>query len=229
MDTEPERIDKLVLMESVLGSLEGEIKLDDLFKKMVRHFDNDETYADQLWEEIVKAYLHPSRHYHNLNHLAHMLQETSDILTEINAPDEFCFSIFYHDLIYNVKRQDNEKKSAELGQLRTLNIGLGVKGAQLCYEQILATKSHTLSDNMDTNYLTDIDLSILGAPPEVYQNHTVAIRKEYSIYPGFLYRRGRKKVLKHFLGMERTFKTDIFSERYEEQARANLKTELETL
>ncbi|GAB5525289.1 MAG: hypothetical protein Roseis2KO_31610 [Roseivirga sp.] len=82
---------------------------------------------------------------------------------------------------------------------------------------------------MDTNYLTDIDLSVLGAAPEVYQNYTVAIRKEYSIYPGFLYKRGRKKVLKHFLEMEHIFKTELFREKYEDRARKNLQAELNSL
>lgn len=201
-------------MESVLGRLEGEIKLDDLFKKMVLHFDNDRTFAEGLWDELEKAYTQKGRHYHTLNHLTHMLEETASVLSEIEDPDTLCCSIFYHDIIYNVKRQDNEEKSADIGIQRALDIGLGVKGARLCKDQIIATKSHALSDNMDTNYLTDIDLSVLGAAPEVYQNYTAAIRKEYSIYPGFLYRRGRKKVLNHFLDMDHIFKTEIFRDSY---------------
>lgn len=216
-------------MNSFLGQTHNDIELDLFFKKFVRHFDNDETFADTLWEEIEKAYTQKGRHYHNLSHLVHMLEETASVLSEINDPDTLCCSIFYHDVIYNVKRQDNEEKSADMGIQRALDIGLGVKSAKLCKQQILATKSHAVSDNMDTNYLTDIDLSVLGAESDVYQNYTAAIRKEYSIYPGFLYKRGRKKVLKHFLGMERIFKTELFLDRYEEQARTNLKNEFKLL
>lgn len=216
-------------MESFLHSIDQDLEIEDLFKRFVKHFDNDRTFAEGLWAELEKAYTQKGRHYHTLNHLTHMLEETVSVLSEIEAPDTLCCSIFYHDIIYNVKRQDNEERSADIGIQRALDIGLGVKGARLCKDQIIATKSHTLSDNMDTNYLTDIDLSVLGAAPEVYQNYTAVIRKEYAIYPGFLYRRGRKKVLKHFLEMDRIFKTGFFRDSYEIEARAILKSELDSL
>lgn len=216
-------------MESILAQVNGDINLEVLFKKYVRQFDNDETFAQQLWAELHKAYTGKGRHYHNLAHLSHMIREAASIVPELEDPDTVCCSIFYHDIIYNVKRQDNEEKSADLGTQRALDIGLGVQGARLCHKQILATKSHTFSDNMDTNYLCDIDLSVLGSEPDVYQNYTATIRKEYSIYPGFLYRNGRKKVLKHFMEMQHIFKTDIFRERYEDKARENLLVELNDL
>ncbi len=216
-------------MESLSDLLKSDFQLETVFKNFVRHFDNDQTFADKLWEELKSAYSGKGRHYHNLSHLTHMLEETRSVLPELNSPASFLNSIFYHDVVYNVRRQDNEEKSANLGIQRALDIGLGIKGAELSRQQILATKSHNSSEDEDTNYLTDIDLSVLGASPEVYQNYTVAIRKEYSIYPGFLYKKGRKKVLKHFLEMDRIFKTDQFREKYEEQALRNLKAELDLL
>jgi predicted metal-dependent HD superfamily phosphohydrolase len=42
------------------------------------------------------------------------------------------------------------------------------------------------------------------------------------MYPDFLYKPGRRKVLTHFLEMERIFKSDHFYQKYEEQARKNL-------
>lgn len=44
-----------------------------------------------------------------------------------------------------------------------------------------------------------------------------------------MYNRGRKKALKHFLEMDRIFKTDYFFQKYENQARINLQKELEIL
>jgi len=76
---------------------------------------------------------------------------------------------------------------------------------------------------------TDADLSILGQSWEVYFTYSKHVRKEYGQYPLFLYKKGRKKVLKHFLDMERIFKTDHFFELYEKHARVNLQRELEIL
>lgn len=55
------------------------------------------------------------------------------------------------------------------------------------------------------------------------------VRKEYSIYPDLLYKPGRKKVLQHFLQMERIFKTQVFYDKYETQSRRNLEKELNQL
>jgi len=78
----------------------------------------------------------------------------------------------------------------------------------------------------NTNILLDLDLSILGKDPQYYLEYAAAVRKEYSIYPDFMYRRGRKKVLKKMLEQECIFKTDLFKEKYESQARKNLQSEL---
>jgi predicted metal-dependent HD superfamily phosphohydrolase len=94
---------------------------------------------------------------------------------------------------------------------------------------ILATKAHVMSANHDSNLFTDADLSILGAPADEYMQYTGQIRKEYRYYPDLVYKPGRKKVLRHFLEMERIFKTDYFFAQYEKQARANIETELQRL
>lgn len=60
-------------------------------------------------------------------------------------------------------------------------------------------------------------------------NYTKQIRKEYSIYPDFLYKPGRKKVLEHFLQLENIFKTDYFKTKYEVQARKNIESEWRNL
>lgn len=98
-----------------------------------------------------------------------------------------------------------------------------------CRQQILATAGHLVSDNSDVNYFTDADLSILGASLSGYLDYAAAIRKEYKMYPGFLYKPGRIKVLKYFLSLDRIFKTDHFQGLYEEHARRNLLHEIQLL
>ena len=43
-----------------------------------------------------------------------------------------------------------------------------------------------------TQLLLDIDLAIPGADRTRYQAYAGQVRCEYAMYPGFLYRRGRK-------------------------------------
>lgn len=62
-----------------------------------------------------------------------------------------------------------------------------------------------------------------------YLQYAENIRKEYSIYPDALYQPGRRQVLQHFLAQEHIFKTPVFRERYEKQARENISKELAML
>ena len=204
------------------------VDLKQIFVKLITSFENDETFANELWEPIEMAYTEPHRHYHNLDHIRFMVQKALEIESLISDMNVLLFSIFYHDIVYKVTKGNNELKSAEIAEKAALEAGLGADGARLCYHQILATKAHELSENQDTNYLTDIDLCILGESPQVYDQYVSHIRKEYQIYPGFLYRKGRKKVVQHFLQMDQIFKTAYFFDRYESQARANLGRELNT-
>jgi predicted metal-dependent HD superfamily phosphohydrolase len=98
-----------------------------------------------------------------------------------------------------------------------------------CKAQILATKTHLEDTTTDTNYFTDADLSILGQPSEVYIVYSQNVRREYSIYPDFIYNQGRKKVLKYFLAMDRIYKTPYFFDKFELQARENVSVELKML
>lgn len=94
---------------------------------------------------------------------------------------------------------------------------------------ILPTKQHEISDNNNTNYLTDADLAILGGSPYDYQKYSEQIREEYATYPDFMYNNGRRKALQHFLQVERIFKTNYFSGKFEKQARINIANEPEEL
>jgi len=42
-----------------------------------------------------------------------------------------------------------------------------------------------VTDDADTAILIDTDLSILGAPPQVYDGYRLAVRREYAECPAF--------------------------------------------
>ncbi len=108
-------------------------------------------------------------------------------------------------------------------------IGVANEMILQCEEQIRATKKHILSISSDTNYFIDADLSVLGQSWEVYADYFQNIRKEYAVYPDLVYNPGRKQVLNHFLSMERIYKSDYFYQKFEFQAKENLKAELALL
>ncbi|WP_299382733.1 hypothetical protein [uncultured Lacinutrix sp.] len=189
------------------------------------------TLAEELWAEIETNYTQKTRHYHNLAHIHNMLLQAETYKTEIKDFEALQFAIWYHDIIYKSSKKDNEDKSALFAEKRLKSINFDSKRIENIEKLIISTKKHELAidKNRDNAYLLDIDLSILGSDWDTYQTYISNIRKEYIIYPDFIYKPGRKKVLKHFLDRKTLYFTDVFRNKHETQARENLKKEIELL
>ena len=192
-------------------------------------YTQDRAVSKKFYSELVTSYSEKGRHYHNLNHLESLLQQILPIADQLRDLDTVLFALYYHDAVYHVLRKDNEERSARLAQKRLTILNFDSNRIEICKQHILATKTHGLSNDSDTNFFVDADLSILGQDSLTYKRYAEGVRKEYSIYPDIIYKPGRKKVLTHFLEMEKIFKTEPFFARFESQARINLKTELEAL
>lgn len=203
--------------------------LKDTFINLLTNYTDSDRIIAEFWAEIEKSYTHKKRHYHTLSHLDNLLTQLTEVKVNIESWESILFTMFYHDIIYNVLKSDNEEKSAELAQKRMTQISVPYHIINNCKTQIIATKKHLAYPESDTNYFTDADLSILGQSLENYTTYSQNVRKEYSVYPDFIYNPGRKKVLEHFIKMERIFKTDYFYHKFESQAKSNLQFELEQL
>ena len=190
---------------------------------MVKYSDNKK-FILNCWSEIEQRYSARSRYYHTLEHIENMLAELAKIESAIGDKDTLLFSIYYHDIIYEPTKDDNEHQSAlffleRISQTSFIDL-------HVCIAQIEKTKTHTLSTDQDTNFLLDLDLSILGKSPEEYQNYSKNIRNEYQMYPDLIYRNERRKALQNFLKMESIYKTEFFKREYEAQALKNIKREM---
>jgi len=202
--------------------------LKEIFFKLAAKYTNNSVLIEKLWKEINKYYSDTGRHYHNLQHLENLLIQLQEVKDKILNWDALVFSIFYHDIIYKPTKNNNEEKSTELAVKRLTEINVSPVIISKCAEMILATKKHEHYNDTDINYFTDADLSILGQSWDEYKKYFTQIRKEYSLYPDMIYKPGRRKVLDHFLQMQRIFKTDHFYERLEIRAKENLIKEKES-
>lgn len=203
------------------------MELQEQFTSLLQAIGFSENDKAVRWNELKKAYTKEERYYHNLTHLTEMLTCFDHYKMELKSPREVGYAIFYHDFIYKSTRKDNELKSAE----HALDI-LPTKASldkQLVYDMIIATKDHVSSGTGDESWLIDFDLRILGKDWECYQIYCRQIRKEYRIYPDFLYNPGRKKALLHFLEKKYIFQTQTFRTLYEEKARVNIQNEINQL
>lgn len=202
-------------------------KMEDDFLKMMKRYTDDESYAKACWVALKHKYSAGSRHYHNLEHLAYMFRWLATVKSEVKNLDAMLFAIYYHDSIYNTTRSDNEHQSALY--FKKMISKTSFEAITEVMDLIAATKEHMQSDDTDTNILLDLDLAVLGEKPENYLIYAKAIRKEYYIYPDFMYRKGRKKVLMNMLNLEAIYNTDFFKTLLETTAIENLKAELKNL
>lgn len=204
--------------------------LKQLFTKLVSNYSADNKLSVRLWNEIEINYRDAGRYYHDLSHIHKMYHELSQVKDLIEDWDTILFALFYHDIIYQTKRMDNESESALLAAKRLKEIQhFPIERINRCSVHILATKGHSKSFDNDTNLFTDADLSILGAENHIYKQYIKDIRSEYFIYSDKEYAYGRKKALTYFLNMEQIFKTPYFSSKYEDQARKNILEELDII
>lgn len=177
-------------------------------------------------DALIAAYTAPGRHYHDLTHIEDCLAALAavdnlsaserDILTE---------AIWWHDVVYDATRSDNEELSAELAE-QYLRPDLRAEVSRL----IRLTKSHQVEpgDRLGA-ILISIDLSILGAEPARYDAYAAAIRKEFAHVPDRDYRAGRSRVLGQFAARPVIYPDATFAAIYDRRARENLARELASL
>jgi len=207
-------------------------KIDEMKQRWQKLWDGLDTITSGRIElsELVHLYNQPHREYHNLQHIYDSLKEMDEVYNSIRHPSEVEMAIWYHDAIYDTKRNDNEKRSAELSWNRLYKTGLLGYFINDVYSMILATKhnGNNIEDN-DTKYLVDIDLSNLGVSPEKFEENSKKIRQEYGWVPESEFNKNRKAILEHFNNSDYIYHTNYFREKYENQARENLEREIKKL
>jgi predicted metal-dependent HD superfamily phosphohydrolase len=123
----------------------------------------------------------------------------------------------------------NELRSADWAANLIRQSGGPVERADLAHSLIMATRHTEAPTLLLYQLVVDIDLSILGAAPQRFDEFERQIRSEYWWVPAALYRRQRAVVLTSFLGRSTIYSTLEFAERFEAQARENIESALKAL
>src|SRR5215475_9670666 len=177
-------------------------------------------------DDLIAAYAAPNRHYHNLAHIEDCLDKLARV-DGLSAAEREILSeaIWWHDVIYDPTRTDNEEVSAGLAE-QHVRPDIRQEVGRL----IRLTKTHNVrpGDRLGA-ILISIDLSILGAEPARYDAYAAAIRQEFIHVPDADYRVGRAKVLGQFAARPVIFPDPGFAARYDRQARENLAREIASL
>lgn len=194
----------------------------------------DPVEVQALWQTVTTRYNEAQRAYHTLSHIEQLFAQFEQVESHLDEPHIIALALYYHDVIYEPKRVDNELKSAEYA-VEVLQKYLSAAQCRHIYALIMMTATHQLDELVDANkrsdatYLLDMDLSVLGGAWSEYEQYASAVRQEFAQVPVTDYRIGRTAVLKGLLAHPKLYLTEYYFERLEEQARDNIKRELTSL
>jgi predicted metal-dependent HD superfamily phosphohydrolase len=179
------------------------------------------------YRRVRRSWSGMGRHYHTLTHLDACLRELDAARPLATRVGEVELALWFHDAIYRSWRRDNEQQSAALAgrMLRAASI----ETVERIRQMVLATTHGEEGFAGDTALVLDIDLTILGQPPEIYAQFERAIRREYWWVSRARYVAGRSSVLRKLLGRAAIYQHDRFYEKYEHQARINMTAALAQL
>ncbi len=189
---------------------------------------------EDLKRELTGLYQDWNRHYHGIEHIEALLTLAGEYRALLSDPQAVEAAIWFHDTIYDSQAKDNEAQSAELAR-RRLAGKLEPARLDRIATMILATAKHELpklesaTAVRDTELFLDMDMSILGAAPEVFDSYEAAVRKEYAWVPQAAWIAGRSAVLRSFLDRPFIYLSKEFQDRFEAQARENIRRSLSNL
>lgn len=184
---------------------------------------------EQLYAELCTRYREPHRAYHTLNHISECFAKLDEARHLAVRLPEVELAIWFHDAIYDPRRSDNEMQSALWAKQSLEAAGADREVAQRVHDLILITRHNSVVTTPDAALLSDIDLSILGAAQDRFDQYELQVRREYSHVPTFMFRMARRRILKEFLRRPQIYVTDWFHNRYEAQARRNLQRSIRAL
>lgn len=185
--------------------------------------------SQETYQALLLAYSAPNRHYHNALHVARCLEQLDSAQTHIAQPDPIELALWFHDAVYDSHAEDNEAESAAQA-IRFLSAAAAPGELTREVARLILATRHLPGELAEAEaWIVDIDLSSLGSEPSRFWQDNRAIRQEYGWVEAEVYRQKRSALLRGFLERPAIYATTFFRERYETQARENLREAIRRL
>jgi len=185
--------------------------------------------GEELYNRLIACWNEEHRRYHTMRHLRECLAQFAPVRGDAQRPAEVELALWFHDAFYDPRRDDNELLSANWARSSVLQAGLPLDVADRVHALVMATRHDAVPEEADAQLLVDVDLSILGATPERFDEFDEQVRAEYAHVPDEAFRQGRRRILSDFLARPRLYSTEYFYAVLERRARDNLQRALARL
>ena len=134
--------------------------------------------AHQVFQTLFAAYTGNDRHYHGIDHIAECLAELDSVRQLAHNPKAIEAAIWFHDVVYDGRRTDNEERSADLAEEQLKRLGCNQAFRAEVRRLILLTRHDRAPADIDGQLMVDIDLSSLARPADIFDHNSDLIRQE---------------------------------------------------
>lgn len=181
-----------------------------------------------LVDEVRAAHASPGRAYHDLRHVAEVLDALARARAEVGLARtaEAVLAVLFHDAVYVPGAKDNEARSAELAREVVGRLEPRPRDVAWIGATIQATARHgALREgdvDADAAIVLDCDMAILAAPPARFAEYEAQIAAEYAFVPPEAYAAGRRAFLERVLASPAIYLSPWGRAAFERAARENL-------
>ncbi len=192
------------------------------------------TVVERWYKTVIVAYSQEHRHYHTLSHVSTMLDLLDEQRENVQHADAVELAIWFHDVVYDPRRNDNETESGRMFSHFSNELKLNRNICTHVQTMIDATIGHKLPTGLNQEeirtaaFFLDCDLHILSTEAAVYNRYAHDIRKEYNHFDDDTYRKGRISVLQTLVSRDKLY-FSLGSSSQETAARANMLREITEL
>lgn len=186
--------------------------------------------VEGAWRIIHGSYNERHRLYHTLRHIDYCLNKyeeyrAHEAISKHGAFPETELAIWLHDLRYDTHRDDNEQESSLWACVLLKSLLLDDVVCTHVAHLICQTKHGKPACMLEQEgqIVLDVDLAGFAKPYNEFIKDTQRIRLEYDWAPKGDFCEKRSEILQGFLDRPRIYQTDYFYNKYEAQARENLK------
>ena len=180
-----------------------------------------------------------ARHYHDIRHTAllwqrHLLFQGAAEWASPLATQLIACAIAYHDAVYDVRRYDNEARSADLWM--EISAGCSIEEVNRLWvaSTIRATADHLAYDDdgwdgwrsSARTWMVDLDVTPLGETPDVFAGNTALLRAEVPHLTDEQYDAARLSFLQRFHAAPRIYRAPALAAHFEAPARRNIARQL---
>lgn len=168
---------------------------------MLRHIELLKKYYNQSQiDDILNRWDEPHRHWHNIEHLEDVLSKI-DKLNSINIMEYeiMVIAAFFHDVIYNPEKNNNETKSISLFQKYSRNLPPGYTNTVIKIIKNSANYPDIPLDKLSVMFWVIDNDPIINKDFNKFKIYEDKIREEYNFVPLDVYKRERIKFLSKYI------------------------------